>query len=100
VAAQRALRLGARHLPGSVRRRLHPQLGCRKPQRIDYTNTILFAVQNSSSRSQFGATMCTYLGLDIGSNSLGSALIDTRTRKIIIGLSVFPAGVDECGAVV
>jgi CRISPR-associated endonuclease Csn1 len=35
------------------------------------------------------------LGLDIGSNSLGSALIDTRNGKITVGLSVFPAGVDE-----
>lgn len=41
------------------------------------------------------APMPTYLGLDIGSNSLGSALIDTSNGKITVGLSVFPAGVDE-----
>jgi CRISPR-associated endonuclease Csn1 len=35
------------------------------------------------------------LGLDIGSNSVGSAWIDTATGSITTGLSVFPAGVDE-----
>ncbi len=35
------------------------------------------------------------LGLDIGSNSVGSAWIDTATGEINVGLSVFPAGVDE-----
>lgn len=34
-------------------------------------------------------------GLDIGSNSLGSAWIDHQTGEITVGLSVFPAGVDE-----
>jgi CRISPR-associated endonuclease Csn1 len=35
------------------------------------------------------------LGLDIGSNSVGSAWIDHGTGKITAGVSVFPAGVDE-----
>lgn len=35
------------------------------------------------------------LGLDIGSNSVGSAWIDQQDGQICIGLSVFPAGVDE-----
>lgn len=35
------------------------------------------------------------LGLDIGSNSIGSAWIDLQTGHIETGLSVFPAGVDE-----
>src|SRR5262245_3551985 len=39
--------------------------------------------------------MPTLLGLDIGSNSLGGALVDTRTGKIAVSLSIFPAGVDE-----
>ena len=39
-------------------------------------------------------TMIT-LGLDIGSNSVGSAWIDTEERTVRLGVSVFPAGVDE-----
>ncbi len=35
------------------------------------------------------------LGLDIGTNSVGSAWVDTETREIAVGVSVFPAGVDE-----
>lgn len=35
------------------------------------------------------------LGLDIGSNSVGSAWIDRQTGEIVAGVSVFPAGVDE-----
>ncbi|MCB9848494.1 MAG: HNH endonuclease [Phycisphaeraceae bacterium] len=35
------------------------------------------------------------IGLDIGSNSVGSAMIDRQTGEIKVGLSVFPAGVDE-----
>lgn len=35
------------------------------------------------------------LGLDIGSNSVGSAWIDVKSGKITTGLSIFPAGVDE-----
>ncbi len=35
------------------------------------------------------------LGLDIGSNSVGSAWIDFKTGTIDTGLSIFPAGVDE-----
>ena len=34
-------------------------------------------------------------GFDIGSNSIGSACIDLKTGKIVVGISVFPAGVDE-----
>ena len=37
----------------------------------------------------------TILGLDIGSNSVGSAWIDTEKREIYFGVSVFPAGVEE-----
>lgn len=39
--------------------------------------------------------MAIYLGLDIGSNSVGSAWIDTAQSTIVTGDSVFPAGVDE-----
>ncbi|WP_437186915.1 type II CRISPR RNA-guided endonuclease Cas9 [Planctomicrobium sp. SH668] len=35
------------------------------------------------------------LGLDIGSNSVGSAWVDTKRQEIVAGVSVFPAGVDE-----
>jgi len=35
------------------------------------------------------------LGLDIGSNSVGSTWIDRQTGHITTGVSVFPAGVDE-----
>ena len=35
------------------------------------------------------------LGLDIGSNSVGSVWIDRETGDITAGVSVFPAGVDE-----
>jgi len=35
------------------------------------------------------------LGLDIGSNSVGSAWIDTESGDVTTGVSVFPAGVDE-----
>jgi len=35
------------------------------------------------------------LGLDIGSNSVGSAWVDTTGKTIRLGVSVFPAGVDE-----
>lgn len=35
------------------------------------------------------------LGLDIGSNSVGSAWLDTERKEIQLGVSVFPAGVDE-----
>ncbi|MBX3323245.1 MAG: HNH endonuclease [Phycisphaeraceae bacterium] len=37
----------------------------------------------------------TVLGLDIGSNSVGSAWIDAKTGTITRGISIFPAGVDE-----
>jgi CRISPR-associated endonuclease Csn1 len=36
-----------------------------------------------------------YLGLDIGSNSVGSAWVNTDTGEIVTGISIFPAGVDE-----
>ncbi len=35
------------------------------------------------------------LGLDIGTNSVGSAWIDTQHRIIQLGASVFPAGIEE-----
>ena len=35
------------------------------------------------------------LGLDIGSNSVGSAGIDTDKQLIQMGVSVFPAGIEE-----
>ncbi len=35
------------------------------------------------------------LGLDIGSNSVGSAWVDTSSKTIRMGVSVFPAGVKE-----
>ena len=37
------------------------------------------------------------LGLDIGTNSVGSAWIDTGRKTIKLGVSVFPAGVEESG---
>lgn len=39
--------------------------------------------------------MAVTLGLDIGTNSVGSAWVDTERREITLGVSVFPAGVDE-----
>jgi len=39
--------------------------------------------------------MSTILGLDIGSNSIGSAWVDTENHTIRLGASIFPAGVDE-----
>lgn len=39
--------------------------------------------------------MVTSLGLDIGSNSVGSAWVDTGARRTHVGVTVFPAGVDE-----
>lgn len=39
--------------------------------------------------------MPTYLGFDVGSNSVGSAWIDTDSGEITTGVSIFPAGVDE-----
>lgn len=39
--------------------------------------------------------MAAILGLDIGSNSVGSAWVDTDGRDLRLGASVFPAGVDE-----
>lgn len=39
--------------------------------------------------------MPVYLGLDIGSNSVGSAWVDTDAREVHLAASVFPAGVDE-----
>ena len=35
------------------------------------------------------------LGLDIGSNSVGSAWVDTEKHEVKLGVSVFPAGVEE-----
>jgi len=35
------------------------------------------------------------LGLDIGTNSVGSAWVDTDARTITTGVSIFPAGVEE-----
>lgn len=35
------------------------------------------------------------LGLDVGSNSVGSAWIDLDSRDITMGVTVFPAGVEE-----
>ncbi|MHC4444259.1 MAG: hypothetical protein ACYTA5_16805, partial [Planctomycetota bacterium] len=35
------------------------------------------------------------LGLDIGTNSVGSAWVDTEREEISLGVSVFPAGVEE-----
>lgn len=39
--------------------------------------------------------MAIYLGLDIGTNSVGSAWVDTESKTIVLGVSVFPAGVEE-----
>jgi CRISPR-associated endonuclease Csn1 len=39
--------------------------------------------------------MAIWLGLDIGTNSVGSAWVDTETKTIVLGVSVFPAGVEE-----
>ena len=35
------------------------------------------------------------LGLDLGSNSVGSAWVDTGDKKICVGVSIFPAGIEE-----
>lgn len=42
-----------------------------------------------------GSVVEAVLGLDIGSNSVGSAWINLRTGEIRTGVSVFPAGVEE-----
>lgn len=42
-----------------------------------------------------GLHMPAYLGLDIGSNSVGSAWVDTDAQEVCLAVSVFPAGVDE-----
>lgn len=39
--------------------------------------------------------MPVYLGLDIGSNSVGSAWVNTDEQQIRLAVSVFPAGVNE-----
>jgi CRISPR-associated endonuclease Csn1 len=39
--------------------------------------------------------MPVYLGLDIGSNSVGSAWVDLDHQQVYLAASVFPAGVDE-----
>jgi len=39
--------------------------------------------------------MPTYLGLDVGTNSVGSAWVDTDRRLVELAVSVFPAGVDD-----
>lgn len=39
--------------------------------------------------------MSIILGLDIGSNSVGSAWIDSASGRVVTGTSIFPAGVDE-----
>ena len=39
--------------------------------------------------------MRTILGLDIGTNSVGSAWIDTEAGTVELGVGIFPAGVDE-----
>ncbi len=35
------------------------------------------------------------LGIDIGTNSLGSAWVDTKRQDIQLGVTIFPAGVEE-----
>jgi CRISPR-associated endonuclease Csn1 len=42
-----------------------------------------------------GVKMTISIGLDIGTNSVGSAWVDTENELIAVGVSVFPAGVDE-----
>lgn len=39
--------------------------------------------------------MTRVLGLDVGSNSIGSAWIDTESGEIQLGVSVFPAGIEN-----
>jgi len=39
--------------------------------------------------------MSSVLGLDIGTNSVGSAWVDTDGHEITLGVTVFPAGVDD-----
>ena len=35
------------------------------------------------------------LGLDIGTNSVGSAWVDTKKKDIQLGVTIFPAGVED-----
>ncbi len=49
----------------------------------------------ASQAVRWGEMMPISLGLDIGSNSVGSAWIDHETGQIRVGISVFPAGVEE-----
>ena len=39
--------------------------------------------------------MTAILGLDIGTNSVGSAWIDLEREEVRVGVSVFPAGVEQ-----
>lgn len=69
---------------------------CVKPQDgIGYTEDSLNSTDGFVKRFVLGCDMPTYLGFDIGSNSVGSAWIDTDTGEITTGVSIFPAGVDE-----
>ncbi len=52
-------------------------------------------LESSRSIDRRGDLVAKVLGLDIGSNSVGSAWIDTDRELIDVGVSVFPAGVEE-----
>ena len=39
------------------------------------------------------------LGLDIGTNSVGSAWVDTKKKDIQLGVTIFPAGVEDSDCV-
>ncbi|RLT19982.1 MAG: hypothetical protein DWI28_01915 [Planctomycetota bacterium] len=67
---------------------------CVKPQvRVGYTRS--HSSQPKPVVKQGEDNMTISMGLDVGSNSVGSAWIDHKTGKITVGLSIFPAGVDE-----
>jgi CRISPR-associated endonuclease Csn1 len=74
---------------------------CGKPTNTDqlqYENiTIQWNILSSIKLNFYGEDIMytTTLGLDIGSNSVSSAWIDLKNKRIKLGDSVFPAGVEE-----
>jgi CRISPR-associated endonuclease Csn1 len=49
----------------------------------------------TTSKRLWGDDVAKILGLDIGTNSVGSAWVDMESRTIHVGVSVFPSGVEE-----
>lgn len=68
----------------------------RKTRRAQIGYTDVYSATDAALVQVWGGSQSMIsLGLDIGTNSVGSAWVDTETREIAVGVSVFPAGVDE-----